>query len=288
MSARRRTSTPSSIRLRIAGASLAILVAAAAAVVPASNPASSQIAPPASDSADLPRRVAIRFLTDSDFPPFHYYDEDGVLTGFNVDIAKAVCFELAAACDIQVRPWADLIPALKRGDTDAVIASHTVTAAALADVDFTDRYYHTPAWFVGRRGGPAIVATPEGLEGLRVGVTKSGPHEAYLKTNFRGSAIVPFDSPELARDALTAGKIDLSFDDGISLAFWLNGTNSRACCEFKGGPFNEPKFFGDGVGIMVRKQDPQLKGLINQALKRVRETGRHEELLLRYFPSRIY
>src|SRR5262245_59926650 len=52
----------------------------------------------------IPRRVAIRFLTDSDYPPFNYYDEDNILTGFNVDIARAVCLELAAACDIQVRP----------------------------------------------------------------------------------------------------------------------------------------------------------------------------------------
>ncbi len=280
------TEPRASIRLRTicSSALLAALALAQSALI---APALAQIAPPA-ESSDLPRRVAIRFLTDSDYPPFHYYDEEGALTGFNVDIARAVCFELAAACDIQVRPWGELVAALKRGDTDAVIASHTITATALAEVDFSDRYYHTPAWLAGRRGGNTLVPTPEGLEGLRIGVSKNGPHEAYLKAFFRDSAIVPFDSPELARDALTAGKVDLIFDDGISLAFWLNGTLSRACCELKGGPFHEPKFFGDGVGVMVRKQDPQLKGLINQALRRLRESGRYEELMLRYFPSRIY
>ncbi|HEY7552686.1 MAG TPA: transporter substrate-binding domain-containing protein, partial [Hyphomicrobiaceae bacterium] len=67
-----------------------------------------------------PRRVAIRFVTESDFPPFNYFDEENVLTGFNVDIARAVCLEVGAACDIQVRPWADLLPALKKGEADAV------------------------------------------------------------------------------------------------------------------------------------------------------------------------
>src|SRR5215510_14522360 len=67
----------------------------------------------------LPRRVAIRFLTDSDYPPFNYYDEENALTGFNIDIARAICLELAAACDIQVRPWQELLPALQRGETDA-------------------------------------------------------------------------------------------------------------------------------------------------------------------------
>lgn len=252
------------------------------------QPVRAQTAVAPSETVDLPRRVVVRFITDSDFPPFHYYDEEGQLTGFNIDIARAICLEMQAACDIQARPWPELIPTLKRGEADAVIASHAVTATALAEVDFSDRYYHTPAWFIGRRGGNAITATPEGLEGVPIGAVRQGPHWAYLNTFFRDSRIVPFDSSELARDALTAGKVDLVFDDGIALAFWLNGTLSRQCCEFKGGPYHEPRFFGDGVGVMVSKQDPQLKGLINQALKQIRASGRMEELQLRYFPSRVF
>lgn len=250
--------------------------------------AQTEPAPTSTDTQELPRRVAIRFLTDSDFPPFDYYDEDGVLTGFNIDIARAICLELAASCDIQVRAWDDLIPALRRGEGDALIASHAMTPRALAEFDFTDRYYHTPAWFAGRRGGPRVVPTPEGLAGQKVGVIRSSAHEAYLKMFFKETAVVPFESAEQAREALAASQIDLVFDDGISLVFWVNGTLSRECCEFKGGPFMEPKFFGDGIGIMVPKRDAQLKSLINQALRRVRESGRYEELMLRYFPSRLY
>jgi polar amino acid transport system substrate-binding protein len=237
-----------------------------------------------------PRRVAIRFLTDSDYPPFNYFDEDSVLTGFNVDVARSVCLELAATCDIQVRPWSELLPALRRGETDAVIASHAISGGALRLVDFTDRYYHTPARFAGKRA-PATArldVTPEGLEGKRIGVTKGTAHEAYLRAFFRDSSIRVFETPELARDGLITGTVELLFDDGISLAFWLNGTGSKACCEFKGGPFAEPKYFGDGVAIAVSKEDPELKGLMNAALKRLRESGRFEELMLRYFPLRAF
>ncbi len=236
----------------------------------------------------LPRRVAIRFLTDSDYPPFNYYDEDNVLTGFNVDVARAICFELAAACDIQVRAWPELLPALRRGEADAVIASHAISANALKAIDFTDRYYHTPARFAAKRTSGRLDVTPEGLEGKKVGVTKGTAHEAYLRTFFRDSSIRTFESPELARDALISGAVELLFDDGISLAFWLNGTGSKACCEFKGGPFGEPRFFGDGVAVAVSREDQQLKTLINAALKRMRENGRFEELVLRYFPLRAF
>ena len=240
-------------------------------------------------TADQPRRVAIRFVTDSDYPPFHYYDEEGVLTGFNVDIARAICLELSAACDIQVRDWPELLPALRRGDTDAVIASHAITPALVKEFDVTDRYYFTPARFVGRRDGPAVTATPEGLFGKRIGVVRGSAHEAYARTFFPNSAIVPFEGAELAWDAVrTGGGVDVSFGDGIALTFWINGTLSRGCCELKGGPYFEPKFFGDGVGIVVSKKDPQLKGLINGALAQIRAKGRYEELLLRFFPNRIW
>jgi polar amino acid transport system substrate-binding protein len=241
------------------------------------------------DGAELPRRVAIRFMTDSDFPPFHYYDEEGVLTGFNVDMARALCLELGTACDIQVRGWAELLPALRRGETDALVASHAITPTLVREFDVTDRYYFTPARFAGRRETAVSNATPEGLEGRRIGVVRGSAHEAYLRTFFLNSAIVPFENIELARDALRAGSgVDVIFGDGIGLAFWINGTLSRACCELKGGPFYEPRFFGDGVGIVVSKKDAQLKSLLNQGLQRLRASGRYEELLLRYFPNKIF
>jgi polar amino acid transport system substrate-binding protein len=234
------------------------------------------------------RRAAIRFLTDTDYPPFNYYDEDGTLTGFNVDLARAVCLELAAACDIQVRPWDDLVAAVKRGDADAVIASHVISQRMLQDVTASDRYYHTPARFVGLKGSAALEVTPAGLEGRRIAVAKATAHEAYLRTFFTLSNIQVFENADLARDAVRNKSADLLFDDGIGLVFWINGEASKLCCEFKGGPFMEPRYFGDGIGILLNRDDPQLKSLVNAALKRLRESGRQEELMLRYFPIRPY
>jgi len=171
-------------------------------------------APPA-DAGDPTRRVVVRFLTESDFPPFNFYDEDGVLVGLNVDVARAICLELNTACDIKVRPWGELLLALKRGEADAVIASHAVTPQTLAEVDFTDRYFHMPGRFAGKTGGEAVEMTPEGLEGKRIGVAKNTAHEAFIKAFFRSSAIRSYESTELARDALLQGEVDFVFDDHL-------------------------------------------------------------------------
>ena len=248
-------------------------------------PGRSATPPPPADTSVV-RRAALRFLTDSDFPPFNYIDQEGQLTGFNVELARAICLELAAACDVQTRPWEQLLPALKRGEADAVIASHAVTPRLLSEFDVSERYYQMPARFVGKLSRTFADVSPGGLDGAKIAVAKGTAHEAYLRALFTLSAIQPYDNPELARDAVITGTADLLFDDGIGLAFWLLGTSSKACCDFKGGPFFEPRFFGDGVGVTINRNDPDLKVQLNVALKRLRETGRQEELISRSFPLR--
>lgn len=234
------------------------------------------------------RRVVLRFLTTSDFPPFSFYDEDGVLTGFNVDLARAICLDLDVTCEIKVEPWENLLPSLLRKEGDAVIASQMVTAQALTNYDFTDRYFHTPGRFAGRRDASGLAATPETLSGRRIGVAQGTTHEAFIRQFFRGSQIVTFKDADAARESLKKGDVDAIFGDAISLSFWLNGTASNQCCEFKGEAFLEPKFFGDGVAIAVAKGDRQLKAELDDALKQVRTSGRFVELVTRYFPFRIY
>ena len=236
----------------------------------------------------IQKRVSIRFLTGNDYPPFNYLDEDNILTGFNVDMARAICLEVGATCDIKARPWRELLPALKRGDADAVIASHIINARTLKEVDFSDRYYYTPGRFAALRKAEKLSITPVGLEAKLIGVVKGTTHEAYIRDFFQDSRVRSFDSAQKAREALQAGKVDLIFGDAISLSFWLNGTLANGCCEFRGGAFSEPKYFGDGIAIAVTKGDKQLQALLNRALTRVRASGRYEELFLRYFPIKVY
>lgn len=277
--------------LLLASAALALALGPPALSFAQDSSANSQAAigaNPSAKDASAPRRVVIRFLTDSDFPPFDFYDEDGVLVGFNVDLARAICLELNTSCDIKVRPWEELFPALQKGDADAVIAGHRVTAAALKEVDFTDRYFHTPGRFAARKETSKIDMTPNGLDGKRIAVARGTAHEAFLRAFFRDSPLIVYENADLAREALAAGKADYLFDDAISLAFWLNGTLSRQCCEMRGGPFLESKYFGDGIAIAVPKNDPQIRLMLNKALDRIRASGRFEELVQRYFPVRIY
>ncbi|HUZ33999.1 MAG TPA: transporter substrate-binding domain-containing protein [Xanthobacteraceae bacterium] len=233
---------------------------------------------------DLSRIPAIRFLTDLDYPPFDYAGPDGNPTGFNVDLARRICDEIKTTCTIQARPFDGLLDALNDNRGDAVIASIAPTAAARRRADFTDPYYRTPARFVARVDSPIGEVLPERLEGKKIAVVAGSAHEAYLKAMFTEAEIRPYPNAETAREALRRRDVDLLFGDGIALAFWLNGSDSAGCCAFRGGPFMESRYFGEGVGIAVKRGNDLLRLALNWALFQLWEKGTFTDLWLRYFP----
>jgi polar amino acid transport system substrate-binding protein len=233
---------------------------------------------------DLTRITIIRFLTETNYPPFNFAGTDGAPAGFNVDLARMICEEIKVACTIQMRRFDTLIDALNKNQGDAIIASIAETAEMRKRVDFSDPYYRTPARFVSRRDVDFDDVRPQALEGRKIGVVAGTAHEAYLKMLFTEAELHPYPNDDAARAALRRGEVDLLFGDGISLAFWLNGTDSGNCCEFRGGPYLESRFFGEGVGIAVRRGNELLRQAFNWALFQLWEKGRFTDLWLRYFP----
>jgi len=233
---------------------------------------------------DTSRLTLVRFLTETDYPPFNYAGSDGNPTGFNIDLARAICEELKISCTIQMRRFDTLVPALSENRGDALIASISVTPETRKILDFSDPYYRVPARFVVRRDAVAADLRPELLEGKKVAVVAGSAHEAYLKALFTEVELRTYATPEAAREALRRNEVDMHFGDAISLAFWINGTDSANCCAFSGGPFFDSHFFGEGVGVAVRRGNDTLRAAVNWALFRLWEKGRFTDLWLRYFP----
>jgi polar amino acid transport system substrate-binding protein len=232
---------------------------------------------------DLANQRVIRFTTEDDYPPFGFSQPDGTLTGFNVDLARAICEDLRVACTVQPRRWDTIVGALEKGDTDAAIASISLNQANRTRVDFTSPYYKTPARFVARKGVD-IEPGADTLSGRTVGVEARTSHEAYLRTFFPGAQIRLYETPAALRSALKRGEIDIAFGDGISLSIWLNGTDSGDCCAFRGGPYVDSSYFGEGVGIAVRKGNAPLRRALDYALRHLAERGVYADIYLKYFP----
>jgi polar amino acid transport system substrate-binding protein len=233
---------------------------------------------------DLTGFRTVRFLVDDEFPPLHFSAFDGAPTGFSVELARAACERLSLACTVQVRRFDTLLDALAERNGDVVAAAIPITAALRQRFSVTAPYFKIPGRFAARKD--RALAEPRGrtLQGRSVAVVQGTAHEAFLKLLVPGAELRSLPDLASAEAALRAGEVDYVFADGLSLALWLGGSTGSECCRFLGGPFLESRFFGEGIGFIVRPEDEVLRRALDHALQRLWDEGKYAELYLRFFP----
>ncbi len=227
----------------------------------------------------------IRFLTAEDFPPFAFRDHRGVLIGFDVDLARAICAVLNVPCAIQVRPFGTLVDGLTDGTGNAIIAGFDPERAGAQGLIATQAYLKIPGRFVAAKDAAFDPASPPEKF---VGVVCNSAHAAYLDRFFPDLSVACYLDPAVALGELKAGVLAAVFGDALSLAFWLHGPASEDCCAFAGGAYLDDRYFGSGLSIVVKSEDRTLKFALDYALREVYRAGTYEELYLRYFPVSLF
>lgn len=239
------------------------------------------------DLSGLPR---LRFLTTTDFPPFNFIDRNKRITGFNIDLARAICDELdiLAKCQIQALPWDKLQEAVEAGEAEAIIAGLQPTAELRLKFEFSRPYLYIPGRFVALR--ERAIAEPMALAVTRnrTGLIRRSSHAAWFREAFPLAQRVVFPDRAAALEALKDGEVDLVFSDALSLSFWLTSQSADDCCVFAGGPYFAPVDFRRGLAIAFPRGRTDLASAANYALRQINDNGVYAELYLRYFPISLY
>jgi arginine/ornithine transport system substrate-binding protein len=230
----------------------------------------------------------VRIGVEGAYPPFSLVGPDGQLQGFDIDIAKALCEQMKVECTLVQQDWDGIIPALLARKYDAIIASMSITEERRQKVDFSDKYYDTPARFVARKGAN-IEISKEGLQGKKVGVQRATIHDKYVTDNFGDEVeVVRYGTADEVDLDLVAGRIDLRLDDAVAISEGLLKTDQGKDFEFVGPPMNDPRWFGEGVGIAMRKGDTELKEKFNKAIDDIRANGTYDKIAKKYFDFDVY
>ncbi len=237
---------------------------------------------------DLPR---LRFLTTTDFAPFSYLDKDKRLTGFHVDLARAICRELEVlpVCQIQAIPFDELEKQLGDGGGEAIIAGLAANRITRQKYTFSRPYFWLPARFVAQKSDDYSEPLSESLNNQEVGVVDGTSHAAMALAKFGTIRVRLFETQEAALLALQDKKIAAVFGDGLALSYWLQRGRAEAnCCKFVGGPYLSTDYLGNGLAIAIAKEDRALQNALNYALRAINDRGKFAELYLRYFPIGLF
>jgi arginine/ornithine transport system substrate-binding protein len=230
----------------------------------------------------------IRIGVEGAYPPFSSVEKDGTLKGFDIDIAMALCEEIGAECVLVPQDWDGIIPALMARKYDAIIASMSITEERKKKVAFSDKYYNTPAKFA-RKKGSGIAISKAGLKGKTVGVQRATIHDNFITGEFGDSVeIKRYGTQDEAYLDAISGRVDLLLADSIAMEAGFLKTDQGKGWEFVGPGYSDPKYFGVGAGIAVRKSDGELAKLFSLAIKVIRSNGVYHMINGKYFAFDVY
>jgi len=230
----------------------------------------------------------IRIGVEGAYPPFSEVAPDGTLKGFDIDIAMALCEEIGAECVLVPQDWDGIIPALLARKYDAIIASMSITEERKKKVAFSEKYYNTPAKFA-RKKGSGITISKAGLKGKTVGVQRATTHDNFITGEFGDSVeIKRYGTQDEAYLDAIAGRVDLLLADSIAMDDGFLKTDKGKGWEFVGPGYSDPKYFGVGAGIAVRKSDGELAKLFSLAIKVIRSNGVYHMINGKYFAFDVY
>ncbi|QFT09343.1 ABC transporter substrate-binding protein [Vibrio sp. THAF190c] len=228
----------------------------------------------------------VRFGIEGAYPPFSWTEADGSLKGFDVDMANALCTEMQVKCKIVAQDWDGIIPSLLARKYDAIIAAMSITEERKKKIDFTGKYALIPNKFIAKKGAGLNF---DDLSGQKIAVQRATTHDKYLTDNYGETVdIVRYGSFDEAYLDLANGRVAAVLGDASALEEGVLNKAGGEAYEFVGPSLTDPKWFGEGFGIAVRKQDKDLTKKLDEAIISLREKGIYQDIAAKYFNYDVY
>ena len=245
-------------------------------------PAPAAVPAPAVAPVLEPPRL-LRFASEGARPPYNYFEANNELAGFEIDLGKEICTRIKAQCSFLPQDWDSMIPGLVNNQFDAILAAMEITDERKEKIAFSRAYVRMPSAFISSKKSPPVDVSPTTLADKSIGVVKDGAHQSYAEDKYKNSEIRKYGSIEEAVLDIAEGRLDVALGDKDEVVDFLKNRKEGHCCQIAGDVAHDSAYFGDGIGIGLRKSDPLLKTQIDAALEAMIADGSYERIRAKYF-----
>jgi glutamine transport system substrate-binding protein len=214
--------------------------------------------------------------TDTNFPPFEFKDASGKHTGFDVELWDALAKEIGVEYILQPMDFNGIIPGLQTGQLDVGIAGMTIKPERAKVIDFSDPYYNA-GLLIMVRADNNDVAGIEDLKGKVVSTKLGTTSEDFVKKNAQAKEVKLFPNNDaMILEMMTGGADAVVFDSPV-IANFMRSKAGQGKMKVVG-----PLYMGQSYGIGFPKGSP-LVPKVNEALKKLRESGAYDALYMKWF-----
>ena len=232
---------------------------------------------------------SVKIGSDTSYPPFDYIDENGKITGFNIEITKALCEKANLKCIFQTTDFDALIPSLLSRKIDVISSSLMMTEKRKKQIAFSDEIFATQSRLITKKG-TNIMPTIASLKGKRVGIEQGTSQEHFANEVWRpnGVTIVPYQNQLQVFSDLAAGRLDAALQDEVTGSYAFLKQPQGKGFIFAGDALTDKKYFDVGVGLGFRKKDNELREAFNHALVKILADGTYQKINDKYFDFDVY
>ena len=220
----------------------------------------------------------LRIGTEGAYAPFNYTNADGTLGGFDVEIANAICADMQMTCEIMAQDWDGIIPGLKAGKYDAIVAAMSVTPERAKQVAFTDPYFSNALVFLAKKDSSFDPTNSGDINAHSIAAQRSTISSQWLEKTYPKANMKLYDTLSNAFLDLGAGRVDAMISDKLPALEWL-GSASGSDYVLKGDEID----INDNFAIAVRPNDAALQAKINQSLANLKSNGTYDKINQKYF-----
>jgi ABC-type amino acid transport substrate-binding protein len=242
------------------------------------KPGTNNAAPTANEQQKEKNEVSYKVGTEPTFPPFEFLDKQTQeITGFDVELIKAIAEESGIKVDVQNLGFDALIPALQSGTIDIIASGMTIDDRRKEQVDFTKPYINSGLAIAVAKSNSTIKSEAD-LEGTKVAVqigTTGAKKALNLKSRGLVKKVMTYDTVDVLMAELAKGTVDAVINDlPVTLEFINKGHDE---IKIVGEPMDSEQY-----GFAVAKGNTELLAKLDAGLKKVMENGKYAELMQKY------
>lgn len=218
--------------------------------------------------------TVLRIATEGAYAPYNFTNPDGSLGGFDIDIANAICDKMQVKCDIKAQDWEGIIPALKSGKYDAIVAAMSVTPERSEQVDFSTPYYANTLMFLAKQDSTFDPSKQSDIDSTTIAAQRSTISSQWLEKTHPKAKMQLHDTLTNAFLDLSAGRAGAMIADKAPALTWLQTEGGKGFA-VKG----EEIAIDDNIAVAVDKGNAELLEKINKAIADMKADGSYDAIL---------
>ncbi|GGB76065.1 transporter substrate-binding domain-containing protein [Deinococcus soli (ex Cha et al. 2016)] len=221
------------------------------------------------------QKGVLKIGMEGTYAPFTYKDDKGNLTGFDVDIARAVAAKLGLKAEFVLTEWSGILAGLQANKYDVIVNQVGITAERQKTIGFSKPYAYSSPQIIVKKTGSFAPKTLADLKGKRVGVGLGSNFEKQLRDAGGINVVTYPGAPEYLAD-LAAGRLDAAFNDRLLVGYLIKSQNL---------PVRGAGVIGDpeAVGIAMKKTNTSLKAAVDRALLQLKADGTYAKISRKWF-----